>query len=314
MKRFIAFSFGIIVTLNAFVSTVCAIKIDAIASLKEGWSDAYSRLLVDSTFESGNQINYARAFATNEGDFLYLKLDATDGPAPDGISPEGIEILTDNAFFACFLNESVSSDYDKNLYSFEYAIDRSFEGFTAEMCILYKSGIPDNISLTFVLTDNTGIKSARLPFSYATPEEEIVNTAEQTTVKTQSTTKKITTTAHTTTAKSKNEPQTTITETAVSVKNSSTAATTKKEVNKKNKSTLQNSESNQETSDAKEPSTVVSSTVQTINAGTVINLEQAKEFKKKKLIASCGCAVAIISACVAGTVNFKKRQKNDNDD
>lgn len=314
MKRLLAFSFCLIVTLNTFVLSSGAITINAIASLKEGWSDAYSRLLVDSTFESGNQIDYARAFAMNEGDFLYLKLDATDGPAPDGISPEGIEISTDGASFACFLNESTASDYDKNLYSFEYAIDRSYEGFTAEMCILYKSGIPDNVSLTFVLTDNAGIKSARLPFSYTVPKEETVSTTEQTTVRTQSTAKKIITTAPTTTLESKAEPQSTVTETVVSVKSISTAAPTEKEVSKKNKSTLHNSESNQEPATAKETSAVISSTVQTINAGAAINLEQAQEFKKKKLLAVCTSAVAIVLACVAGTVNLKKHKKNDNED
>lgn len=311
MKRWFAFSFCFIIALNSFMLNASGITINAIASLKEGWSDAYSRLLVDSTFESGNQIDYARAFAMNEGDFLYLKLDATDGAAPDGISPEGIEISTDGALFACFLNESVSSDYDENLYSFEYAIDRSFEGFTAEMCILYKTGIPDNISLTFVLTDNAGIKSARLPFSYTVPEEETVITTEETTVKTQTTTKKITTTARTTIVKSQTETQPAVIASSAfttQTKSRTTSVTSKNTVSKKSNSFSQVAETEQVIA-ASESKTVTSGTVQTVNAGSAINQKEAQTFRKKKILATCGCAAAIVLACVAGTVNFKKAPK-----
>ncbi|MBQ4337832.1 MAG: hypothetical protein IJC37_00235 [Clostridia bacterium] len=325
MKRWIALSLVLIITLKSFDFTASAVVIDAVYTLKEGWSDAYSDLLVDSVSESGNKINYARAFAMNEGDFLYLKLDAKDGPAPDGVSPEGIEITTDGALFACFIDESVSSDYDRNLYSFDCAVKRSIEGFTVEMCIIYKSGLPDTVSLTFVLTDSVGEKSARLPFSYTIPEETNTSAAETTSVteqtskttKAESSTKRTITSARTATEIHKSEARTEITETSVATTKAtahSTDSTVKKAVAKAAESTARISETKPEISTEKKLSTAVSSTVTTINAGALLNLEIAKEAKKKKQLATAGCVLVILTACFAGTVNFKKNKKNDIDE
>lgn len=309
IKRWITFSVCLIILLNSFVLNTCAVKIDGKVSPGEGWTDAYSVLLVDSVSESCNKISYARVFAMNEGDYLYLKLDAIDGAAPDGTSPEGIEISINEARFSCFFDENSSSDYDKNSYSFEYVLGRSIDGFDAEICIVYKSGLPDTVSLTFVLTDNAGEKSVRLPFNYTVTKEESTSAeqsteirSEKTTVKSHSTTKKITTTAHTTTATPSTATQTTVIE-----------PTSSKATNRSAPKTTPKTESTLQTHDVTEVQTSPSltGTAITINAGALINSEQVQTFQKKKLFATVGCAVAIIAACVAGTVNFKKQKKND---